>query len=78
MTSAYPETLEAAAFAPFKEILEADPSLTSRASNQLVASYMLDTVALPNFADLRKENCADCRLRQPPVPAPRLRRTSRW
>ena len=42
MNSTYPETPEAAAFALFKEIIEADPSLTSRTSNQPVASYMLD------------------------------------
>ena len=42
MSGTYLETPEAAAFALFKEIIEADPSLTSRTSNQPDASYMLD------------------------------------
>jgi hypothetical protein len=45
MSGTYPETPEAVAFALFNQILEADPSLTSRTSNQPVASYMLDLFA---------------------------------
>jgi hypothetical protein len=41
----FSETPEAAAFALFKEILEADPTLTSRTSNQPIAAYMLDLYA---------------------------------
>jgi hypothetical protein len=45
MNRTYPETPEAVAFALFNQILEVDPSLTSRTSNQPVASYMLDLFA---------------------------------
>jgi hypothetical protein len=45
MSSTYPTTPEAAAWALFKEIIEADPSLTSRTSNQSIASFMLDLFA---------------------------------
>jgi hypothetical protein len=41
----YPDSLEGVAFALFNQILESDPSLTSRASNQPVAEYMLDLFA---------------------------------
>ena len=37
----FPETPEAVAFALFNQVLEADPSLTSRASDQPVATYMI-------------------------------------
>jgi hypothetical protein len=41
----YPNSPEGVALALFNQILDADSSLTSRASNQPVAAYMLDLFA---------------------------------